>query len=610
MSAERSPKAAGGLPEKIGRYRILGRLGKGAMGVVYSARDDLMDRKVAVKVMMGDLEADPETRARFYREAKVAGQLLHRNIVTVFELGEEEERLYMVMELLKGETLPEFLSRSDPVPLEVKVDLMMQVCEGLVVAHSRGIFHRDIKPRNLFVQKDGSLKILDFGIARIASSTMTRAGFIVGTPDYMSPEQARGQEIDQRSDIFSTAGVFYLALTGRKPFGAPDLPAILNKVQQEDPPALTEHEAPPELARIVFRALAKQLERRYQHMVEMLADLKRFRAQYDLETRHLCDQVRRRLATVESLLAERAEIASTLALPPGAVAEEDEAAVAFAGWQSRFSADALALVRLRRVELVPLATEVQARDEELTAAIAPLRAARQAFEAGRGLLESDPRAAIVHFEQTLRCLASSAAAAEAVVRCGDLISRRQAVEDEARGLFERARAAAASDLDTAIGICTQALSLGVILPEVAGLKSELESRREHLRQERAATLERRIEAAHRALDLGDLDGADRDVLGALEMDPDDPAAQDLRQRIERARTDAAIATERARREAEEIELACAAFAAGSREEALGRLKAFVDHEPEAVAAAARLRRLEEETRRLEELERRLAQAAA
>src|SRR4051812_9410619 len=252
------------LPKSIGGYRIVDRIGKGAMGVVYSAFDDQHARPVAIKVMMTDLEGDPETRERFYREAKIAGRLQHRNLISVYDMGEEEGRLYMVMELLKGDTLNDYLKRAQPITLEMSLDLMGQMCEGLAVAHVHGIFHRDVKPGNIFIQMDGSLKILDFGVARLADSSMTASGFIVGTPDFMSPEQARGKEIDHRSDIFSTGAVFYYMLSGRKPFAAADLPAVLHKVEAEDPVALTELEAPAGLWRIVSKALAKSGPPRYQ----------------------------------------------------------------------------------------------------------------------------------------------------------------------------------------------------------------------------------------------------------------------------------------------------------------------------------------------------------
>jgi serine/threonine protein kinase len=179
------------------------------------------------------------------------------------------------------------------------------MCEGLAVAHVHRIFHRDVKPGNIFIQRDGSLKILDFGVARLADSNMTASGFIVGTPDFMSPEQARGKEIDHRSDVFSTGAVFYYMLSGRKPFAAADLPAVLHKVEAEDPVPLLEEEAPTALSRIVSKALAKNVSRRYQELGELLADLTRFQREYDRESREMALGVRRRAEELQRLLAQR-----------------------------------------------------------------------------------------------------------------------------------------------------------------------------------------------------------------------------------------------------------------------------------------------------------------
>ena len=306
------------LPASIGGYRVVERIGKGAMGMVYSAQDVLTNRHVAVKVMMADLEGDEETRERFYREAKVAGRLQHRNLISVYDMGEDDGRLYMVMELLRGRTLGEYLKRHHPLTLENCLDLMSQMCEGLAVAHLHGIVHRDIKPGNIFIQDDGSLKILDFGVARLSDSNMTASGFIVGTPDFMSPEQARGRDIDHRSDIFSTGAVFYYMLSGRKPFSAADLPAVLHKVEAEDPIPLGEEEAPAGLWRIIARALAKTVTRRYQEVGEVLADLTRFQREYDRESREMALAVRERALELQRLLDLRAQRLG----PQGAPAED------------------------------------------------------------------------------------------------------------------------------------------------------------------------------------------------------------------------------------------------------------------------------------------------
>jgi len=304
------------LPASIGGYRVVDRIGKGAMGVVYSGYDDKNDRPVALKVMMADLEGDSETRERFYREAKIAGRLQHRNLISVYDMGEDEGRLFMVMELLQGDTLNDYLKKNSSPGLETCLDLMGQMCEGLAVAHAHGIFHRDLKPGNLFIQDDGSLKILDFGVARLADSNMTASGFIVGTPDFMSPEQARGKEIDQRSDIFSTGAVFYYILSGRKPFAAADLPAVLHKVESEDPVPLVEPNVPGGLWRVVSKALAKDLTRRYQDLGALLGDLTRFQRDYDRESRAMATTVRQRARELQKLVERRNELAVRVGAAP------------------------------------------------------------------------------------------------------------------------------------------------------------------------------------------------------------------------------------------------------------------------------------------------------
>jgi eukaryotic-like serine/threonine-protein kinase len=259
-------------PRRIGRYEIKARIGRGAMGVVYHAWDELMCRDVALKVLTTDLEDDPEIRTRFLREGQAAAALFHPNIITIFDVGEDGARFFIVMELLRGTVLKEFLKQLDAGGLAHRLHLMMQLCAGLGAAHRASICHRDIKPGNIFVRSDGLLKILDFGVARFASSGITTSGFVVGTPDYMSPEQARGEEIDNRSDIFSMGGVFYFMLTGRKPFASTVLPTLFQQIQSEDPAPL-EADTPPDLAGVVMKALSKDREKRYQTCDAVLAEL-------------------------------------------------------------------------------------------------------------------------------------------------------------------------------------------------------------------------------------------------------------------------------------------------------------------------------------------------
>jgi serine/threonine protein kinase len=272
-------------PERIGRYQVVERIGRGAMGLVYRARDESMNREVALKVLTADIEDDPDIRARFHREAEAAARLSHPNIITIYDVGEDGDRFFIVMELLRGSILKDYLKQPEGARLERKLDLMAQLCTGIGAAHRASVYHRDIKPGNIFVRDDGILKILDFGVARIASSSMTASGFIVGTPDYMSPEQAKGWEIDQRSDIFSLGGVFYFMLTGRKPFPATDLPMLFHQIQGDEAPAPLGIDAPPGLTTVIMKALSKKRELRYQTCQEMLDDLENVRYEYVAETR-------------------------------------------------------------------------------------------------------------------------------------------------------------------------------------------------------------------------------------------------------------------------------------------------------------------------------------
>ena len=311
-------KASGGpdgAPEYIGRYRIDGRIGQGAMGVVYAAFDETMGREVAIKVMGRDLEADPEMRERFFREARVTGQLVHPNIVTVFDLGEDRGRPYLVMERLHGAPLVDLVDASPRGLLDIKIDLMLQVCEGLQAAHERGVVHRDVKPSNLFVQREGGLKILDFGLAQLAASTLTASGFLVGTPEYMSPEQAQGREVDHRSDIFSAASVFYYIVTGRPPFQAADLAALLHEVAHRSPAAITDEEAPPALVRVLTKALSKDPDQRHQSSAHLRAEIEQVRDMKEGERYRIARAALDRYRQIEALIAERRALGRRLLVP-------------------------------------------------------------------------------------------------------------------------------------------------------------------------------------------------------------------------------------------------------------------------------------------------------
>ena len=305
MSAPKRVSSVGGEPRFIGRYRIVEQLGDGAAGPVYVGDDETIGRRVAIKVMAAGLEAEPESRQRFEREARIAGQLVHRNIVTVFDLGEDQGRPYVVMELLNGRPFREHLQRAEARSLDAKLDLMLQICDGLHAAHERSVVHGDVKPRNLFVQHDGSVKILDFAVARLAAGWSAATRSLSGAPEFMSPEQAIGRPVDERSDIFSAAGVFHYMVTRRAPFGESDLPGVLDAVLHRAPAAITEREAPEALGRVLLKALSKNPDDRYQSCSHLRAELEQLRRTLADDRHRLTRAALERYRQTEALIEER-----------------------------------------------------------------------------------------------------------------------------------------------------------------------------------------------------------------------------------------------------------------------------------------------------------------
>jgi len=257
--------------ERIGKYEILTRVGKGAMGEVYKARDPVLNRFVAIKVISAKLVSDEQFRRRFLQEARSAAQLNHRNITTVFEFNEQPGQVFLVMEFLEGTDLREAITRRSLRRLEEKLGIIEQVCDGLSYAHSKGIIHRDLKPANIRILPNLTPKIMDFGLARLGTSEITRAGTVMGTPDYMSPEQVRAEKVDARADVFSVGAVLYHLLSERKPFEAPTVHSILYEVLERDPPKLTDlvPDLPPLVLPIVERALEKDPSRRFPNAAAM-----------------------------------------------------------------------------------------------------------------------------------------------------------------------------------------------------------------------------------------------------------------------------------------------------------------------------------------------------
>src|SRR3954465_13507362 len=260
-----------------GRYRIVRKLGTGGMANVYLAEDEVLGRRVAIKILNDRHAGDDQFVERFRREAKNAASLSHPNIVSIYDRGQAEGTYYIAMEYLDGRSLKELIVARGPAPVNVAIEYARQILAAIRFAHRHGIVHRDIKPPNVLVDAEGRLKVTDFGIARAGASQMTEAGSIIGTAQYLSPEQARGAPVDQTSDLYSVGVVLYELLTGQVPFTGDTPLEIAMKHLSEVPKPPSEHrdDVPHDLDSVVLRALAKEPSERYPSAEEMDADLAR-----------------------------------------------------------------------------------------------------------------------------------------------------------------------------------------------------------------------------------------------------------------------------------------------------------------------------------------------
>jgi hypothetical protein len=258
---------------QLGRYEIIEQMGTGAMGTVYRARDMSLDREIALKTIRTGVDVAPEIRQRFYREARACARLQHPNIITVFDMGEVENTAYIAMELLEGDDFRRIIQERRSIPVETKLAACVEVCEAIAHAHRHGVIHRDIKPSNLFLTDEGRTKVLDFGIARLPSSRLTVAGQILGTPNYMAPEQILARPSDGRADLFSAAVVFFEFLTYAHPFQSNFIP---KRIVQSEPDSLFDGDTslPVILEKVLARGLAKDPNLRYQSGDEFAADLR------------------------------------------------------------------------------------------------------------------------------------------------------------------------------------------------------------------------------------------------------------------------------------------------------------------------------------------------
>ena len=267
-------------PGMLGRYKVLKELGRGAMGLVYLGKDPTIQRFVAIKTMRLDqIDSDDklqDVKARFFREAESTGRLSHPNIVTIYDAGEENDLGYIAMELIEGTPLKQWARKPNLMPVNEVLLMVATVADALDYAHQQGVVHRDIKPANIMLTKDRVVKVMDFGIAKMASSSKTQTNIVLGTPTYMSPEQISGKKVDGRSDIFSLGVVLFELLTGQLPFTADNLSAVLFSIAHHPHPAIQtlRQDLPPMVQEIVDRALQKELPHRYRRAEEFAVELR------------------------------------------------------------------------------------------------------------------------------------------------------------------------------------------------------------------------------------------------------------------------------------------------------------------------------------------------
>jgi serine/threonine protein kinase len=519
--------------ERIGKYRIVGELGRGTMGEVHKAHDPSLNRHVALKTLAVRAHPGDETLQRFQREAQAAALLNHPNIVTVHEFGEERGLLYMAMELLEGTDLRDAIDNDLLTTLDEKLDVVDGLLAALDYAHAKGVVHRDVKPANVHLGPGRQVKIMDFGLARVSTSEMTQEGIVLGTPNYMSPEQALGDKVDGRSDLFSAGAVLYEMLTSHKPFEADSTPSVLFQVVHREPPPVRRWapDVPAGVVAVVNRALEKDRSKRFASAGEMRAAL----------------AAARQAAVAGSPAEAPPRPRAARPVPPPLPTSAAPAVL-----REEFAAAAPPLPprpRLPTPRPMPspeaLRTSLPEPPPGWASAEEPSPAGRPL---GRRLLVAASLAALVVaaglVAQRLRTRpvdTPSPGPTEASATIDTLTQElvRKQVQLARRELEDKNYEAATAEAEGALKLAPGHAEAAAVLADARG---------------RALELEQAIGEARRLVDAGDTGGASRELSRALELDPRHPAAAELAAGLNsvfRAQADEAAASMRAGRTAAE-----------------------------------------------------------
>jgi serine/threonine protein kinase len=491
--------------ERIGKYKVVGELGRGTMGEVYKAHDPVLNRFVALKTLSSRVGPGEESLQRFQREAQAAALLSHPNIVTVYDFGEEQGLLYMAMELLEGTDLRDAIDNDKLKTLDEKLDIMDGVLAALDYAHAKGVVHRDVKPANIHLGQDRQVKIMDFGLARVASSEMTQDGIVLGTPNYMSPEQAVGERVDGRSDLFSAGAVLYELLTGHKPFEADSTPSVLYQVVHKEAPPVRRWapQTSTPLVAVVERALKKDRQQRYANAGEMRDAL-----------------ASARLAVVGVPALEKTD---RIRVPVASAARPD--ATPPAQRSPRSSPDRRPITGSIRVPARSARVPAVKR-RSLLPVLAGVLVILLGAVAGAWLWLRRP--------PELPAGSDGAASQQVGVLTQALVATQ--VQLAARELEDKNYAAAVRQAESA-------LRLARFNPQAERIRSQA--------KEQLAALDEAVGRARELTDKGEMEAASQQLSRVLELDPRHPAAEELSARLNsafRARAEEAAAAMRASRE--------------------------------------------------------------